>query len=267
MRTVSLAPLTVLPCSPLEQIDIAAEVGFNAVSLRLFPVLKTDVDVMADHRLQSAIRRRIEAAQLNVLDVEVVRAAERLDVRALAPALEFAGSIGAHRLAITGAAGGACDAPAEAAVVGRIAELCDAAERCGMGVMLEFISYLSIRTLEDAAKIVAAVGHPGLGITVDTLHLFRSGGTVEDLLAVPSERLACLQLSDAPAAPPADLVRESFYDRKFPGEGDLPLVAILNALPPDIPVSVEVPSSEHASLSPYKRASKAMASLQSLHVL
>jgi sugar phosphate isomerase/epimerase len=267
MRTISLAPLTVLPCSPLEQIDIAADVGFNAVSLRLFAVMDTDIDVMADAQLQSAIRRRIEGTQLRVLDVEVVRATAGLDVGALAPALEFAGSLGARRFAITPADEGDYDTPTETAVVRRIAELCDAAERFNVGVMLEFMAYRSIRTLEHAAKIVEAVGHPGLAVTVDALHLFRSGGTADDVRVLPPQRLACVQLSDAPVPPPADLAREARYGRMYPGEGGLALAALLEALPPDLPVSVEVPSSERAALSPRERASKAMASLRSLQVV
>jgi sugar phosphate isomerase/epimerase len=266
MRTISLAPLTVLPCSPLDQIEIAAEVGFSAVSLRLFALMDGDVDVMADRRLQSGIRRQIEETRLSVLDVEAVRVTARLDVGALVPALEFAGSIGARRFAITPDAEGDYSPATESVIVRRIADLCDAAARYDVGVMLEFMAYRSIRTLVHAAKIVAAVGHPGLGITIDALHLFRSGGAVEEVRDLPPQSLACLQLCDAPANPPPDLAWEARNGRRYPGEGDFPLVALLRALPPGLPLSVEVPSESNALLSTRERAQKAMASLRSLDI-
>lgn len=265
-RIVSLAPLTVLPCSPIEQIDVAAAAGFNAVSLRLLPVMDSDIDVMADKELQSAIRERLNATGLSVLDVEVARATAGLDVAALVPTLKFAGSIGAQRFAITPEAEGFYDAETEAAIVGRIADLCEAAEGFGVGVMLEFMAYRSIRTLEHAANIVAAVAHPGLGITIDALHFFRSGGTIEDIRRVPRQNLACVQLCDAPAAPPADLAGEARSGRLYPGDGDLPLGALLAALPSHLPISVEVPAKENAAMTLLERASRAAASLQPLIV-
>ena len=60
VHKLSLSPLTVLPCSPVEQIDAAHKAGFDSVGLRLFPSLPTDVDVMADRPLQ----RDIESAVL-----------------------------------------------------------------------------------------------------------------------------------------------------------------------------------------------------------
>lgn len=267
MRTVSLAALTVLPCTPIQHLDVAVDVGFEAVSLRIFAVMDTDVDVMSDRRLQSAIRRRIEETKLQVLDVEVVRVTPGLDVAALEPALEFAGSIGARRFAVTPDAEGDYTAAAEAAVVRRLAELCVAAERHDLGVMLEFMAYRSIRSLRHAAAIVEKVGHPGLGITLDALHLFRSGGTVDDVRKLPSARVAAVQLCDAPAAPPFDLAREARYGRRYPGEGDLPLRELLTAVSPDVPISIEVPSRTQATQGPRERAQRARDSLAALNLL
>ncbi|WP_311215013.1 MULTISPECIES: TIM barrel protein [unclassified Arthrobacter] len=263
-RIISLAPLTVLPCSPVQQIDVAAASGFNAVSLRLLPVMESDIDVMADKALQAAIEQHLSTTGLRVLDVEVARATSALDVPALIPTLEFAGSIGAQRFAITAEAEGYYDAATEAGVVRRIAELCEAGERFGVGVMLEFMAYRSIRSLEHAANIVATVGHPGLGITIDALHLFRSGGTAKDILGIPRQALACVQLCDAPAAAPSDLAGEARSGRLYPGDGDLPLGELLRALPSDLPISIEVPATENASMTVLERATRAAASLQPL---
>src|SRR5690606_34020723 len=58
-RVLSLSPMTVLPCSPLEQIHAASEAGFDAIGLRLQPALETDIDIMADASLQREIERRL----------------------------------------------------------------------------------------------------------------------------------------------------------------------------------------------------------------
>ena len=90
MRPLSLSPLTVLPCSPLEQIDAAQAAGFDAVGLRLQPALATDLDVMSDAALQRAIERRLAATGLRVLDVEVFRVGRRTDIVAMEGALAYA---------------------------------------------------------------------------------------------------------------------------------------------------------------------------------
>src|SRR3954452_9568468 len=98
---LSLSPLTVLPCSPVEQIEAAAHAGFDAVGLRVVPAMPTDIDVMTDASLQRQIRGRIRTTGLQVLDIEVVRLRPDLDTAALEPVLEFAGSLGATWLATT----------------------------------------------------------------------------------------------------------------------------------------------------------------------
>ena len=99
---LSLCPLTVLPCSPLDVIDAAAEAGFDAVGVRLTPTMPTDVDVMADAALRRTIRRHLAAAGIAALDVEVVRIAPDTDVEALQPLLEYAGELGARHVTVAG---------------------------------------------------------------------------------------------------------------------------------------------------------------------
>lgn len=253
-RSLSLSPLTVLPCSPLEQVDAALDAGFQAIGLRLLPVLATDVDVMSDGGLQRALERHIAASGLEVLDIEVVRVDPQLDVEAIAPALEFAGGLGARWLAATSATRADYRAEDEPEVVRRLAELCEAAARRGLGVMLEFMPSRGIGTLEHAVRIVTAVGHPDLTLTIDALHFYRSGATAHALHGIDPQRLGCVQLCDGPATPPTDLAQEARYERLYPGEGDFPLGDLMAALPSDLPVSVEAPSRSRAHLSVTERS-------------
>ena len=78
VNILSLAPLTVLPASPLEQIDAAQAAGFDAVGLRLQPVMPTDIDIMGNADLRRDIERRLAATGLKVLDIEVFRVGPRI---------------------------------------------------------------------------------------------------------------------------------------------------------------------------------------------
>ncbi|RYE38913.1 MAG: sugar phosphate isomerase/epimerase [Hyphomicrobiales bacterium] len=258
MRPISLSALTVLPCSPLEQIDAAHAAGYDSVGLRLFPVMDTDIDVMAEPRLQQAIRDRLAQTGLNVFDVEVVRLTPGLDVPTLTPALEFASTLGARWLAVTSGAATEYSSGDEDECFRRLEQLCDLTAANGMNVMLEFMVYRPIDTLEHAMRVATSVGHSHLGVTIDALHFFRSGGNPSMLARVDPKRLACVQLCDAPAEPPADLPREARYQRQYPGEGGLPLRELIAAVPADLPVCVEAPSRNYAHLSVEVRAKKGL---------
>jgi sugar phosphate isomerase/epimerase len=250
VRELSLSPLTLLPCTPLEHLDVAVETGFTTVGLRVFPVVDTDLDVLADPDLMQAIVSKISASRLKVQDIEVVRIGPGTDIDAMTPALDFAALVQARRLAVTSEhphPNGSWD---ETGVVAKLTELADAAARRGIGVMLEFMAFRSIATLGDAVRIAESVGRSNFGITVDFLHLHRSGGTADDLLSVDPRLFACAQLCDAPLIPPQNIAAEARSDRLYPGEGDLPLIDYVRALPPDLPMAVEVPcrSARDASL-------------------
>ena len=256
MREVSLSPLTVLPSGPLEQIDAAVAAGFQTVGLRLLPVMTTDVAIMEDPALMRAIAQRIGETGLSVLDVEVVRVNPRLDVSGVLPVLEFGAELRARWLAVTADRLDDYRPEEEPALTRKLTELADAASIRGMGVMLEFMVFRGVATLEDAVRIVSAVDRPNMRICLDVLHLFRSGGGVESLREVDPSLLACIQLNDAPAIPPDDVQREARYDRLLPGRGQLPLRELLDTLPTDIPLAIEVPSRSTDSAD--KRASEAM---------
>jgi hypothetical protein len=57
-----------------------------------------------------------------------------------------------------------------------------------------------------------------------------------------------------PSAAPADIQFEARYGRLYPGEGELPLRELLEAVPTDIPLSVEAPCLARAGRSSAERA-------------
>ena len=77
-------------------------------------------------------------------------------------------------------------------------------------------------------------------------------------------------MCDGPRAapgPPGDLgalADEARHGRLFPGEGELPLRELLDALPPDLPCCVEVQSDAWSRVDVGQRAQRAMDSLRAL---
>jgi len=222
-------------------IDAAAAAGFDAVGIRVIPALPTDTDILANPALRSAIQQRLSSTNMRVLEIDVLRISPDLDVRALRPALQYAGDLGARQLTVTGTPRDGWAADHEIATARKLAELCEAASAYGVQPMIEFMAYRGIRTLHEALQMRKLANHPNLGICVDALHFHRTGGTAADLEAVDPAALSCFHLCDAPADPPEDLATEARYGRLYPGEGGLPLLDMLRALPNSLPVAVEAP--------------------------
>ena len=107
-----------------------------------------------------------------------------------------------------------------------------------------------------AARLVVRAGTRHAGIIVDTLHLRRSGGSPASVAAVGHEAISYVQLCDAPLEKPAelDLRTEALRHRLDPGQGELWLFDLMDALPPEVTIDLETPCAGYAGLSPKERA-------------
>ena len=142
------------------------------------------------------------------------------------------------------------------------ATLCDRAADHGLLVHLEWLAWSRIPDLATAWDVVRLADRDNGGLNVDTWHCARTGTTVEDLRAVPGDRVLALQLDDGPADAEDDLVEATLHRRLLPGEGDFDLAGYLGALR-DIgaaaPVGVEVFSDDLHALGPLEAATRAAA--------
>jgi sugar phosphate isomerase/epimerase len=249
---LSLAYLTVNGAAPVDHLEAAAAGGFDAAGLRIVPLshLNVDYGVIGNRERIREINRARERTGVKVFDIEVFTLAETTDVGQLLPALETSAEIGAS---FVQAVSEDSDAARAAAT---FAALCDAAAGFGLRVSLEFMRFRTLRTIEDTWALVAAAGRSNAGVLIDALHLARSGGSAAAVAAIPPDRIAYVQLCDAPAqSPPLDgLAHEARNERRMPGDGELPLEELFDALPDDIPVSVEVPRSCDVDRSASERA-------------
>ena len=259
-RALSLAALTALELSPPELVSTAAAAGYSHVGLRLIPATPTEPQhaMIGDTPVVRETRARLDSTGVQVLDVEIFRLKPDTDVARDAQGIVETGArLGAKHLLVAG------NDPDEARLTDNFAALCDLAARHGIAPQLEFMAWTDAKDLAQAARIVERAGRANGGILVDAFHLSRSRSRIEDIARLPASRFRYAQLCDVPAAIPPTMdaiVAEARAERRFPGEGELDLVALVRALPPDIPLSLEVPTLELAKRVPaLDRARRALA--------
>jgi sugar phosphate isomerase/epimerase len=146
-------------------------------------------------------------------------------------------------------------------------QLCDRAAEHGLLVHLEFLPWTQIKDLPTALEIVQMAERPNGGIMLDSWHHFRSQIGNEVLDAVPGERIAGIQLNDAPARPGPDVVMETLRHRLLPGEGDIDLVDLMQRLRKigcSAPIGVEIFSERLAQLPAEEIARQAAASTRAV---
>jgi sugar phosphate isomerase/epimerase len=250
-RLLSLAALTVLELSPLEQVQCAARAGFSHVGLRLLPATPEERSwpAVGDTPLVRATRQALADGGVQVLDIEILRLKPETDVRDFLPVLDTAAALGARYLLVAG------NDDDESRLADNLAALCVLAAPLGLQPCLEPMPWTDVRNVVQAARIVAASGRADAGVLVDAIHFDRAGSALAELAAIAPSRLHYLQLCDAPAARPTDLaelLRQARCDRLLPGEGALDLAGLLHALPATAPISLEIPLAR--PLDPLPRA-------------
>ena len=138
-----------------------------------------------------------------------------------------------------------------------LAVLTDLAAERGIVTSVEPVPGLAIADLPSAMAAVEHVGRDEISLLIDTMHVARSGAGPDDLRSLPAERIGHVQLCDVPLRSTKEhpYAEEAMYHRLVPGEGELPLVEMLAALPVDRVVGLEVPMRSHAEagVSAYDR--------------
>jgi len=86
--------------------------------------------------------------------------------------------------------------------------------------------YVFVQSLAETLQLFAEAQAPHLGLMIDSYHWHAAGDTVEEVRQLPSARLVGFHLSDAKDLPLLDLQDQ---ERLLPGEGVIPLTALLQA--------------------------------------
>ena len=120
-----------------------------------------------------------------------------------------------------------------------------------------------VSRLADAWDIVRRADHPAVGLAVDTFHVLARGDDASALAGIPGDRIAFLQVADAPLLD-MSVLEWSRHHRCFPGQGMLDVEGVVAAVLEAGyrgPVSLEVFSDVVRETDPRRTAEAAMRSL------
>lgn len=253
---------------PLEQVAVAAQLGCSWFSCGLtqLPAAFNPRGV-ADWSLRddAALRRDLIAAMhdtgvaISLGEGFSVRPGGSLAQRAVD--VDLMAQLGARGL------GGVCMEADQSRAINEFTILATLCAERGMLATIEFGPGLPVATLAEAVALVRAVDLPNFRLLIDSMHFFRSGGTVDQLIALDPALIGYAQLCDVPITPALpSYMDEAMTARLNPGEGDLPLAAFVAAMPPDVPVSLEIPNLARlaAEPDPFVRLKPAVRAAQDL---
>src|SRR6202167_3064407 len=212
-----------------DKLASAAKAGFRAVE-----IFENDLTFFRgkarDARLMAADLRRAVVALQPARDLEAMadplraknfdRAARKLDLMH---------ELGARLLCL-------CSNVSPDAIDDReraardLAELADLARQHGMRIGYEALAWGRwVKDWTAAWDIVRAVDRDNLGIVLDSFHICVRGNPIEPIAALPAEKIALVQVADAPALIMDPLSLSRHY-RCYPGQGDYPIVDYLDAV-------------------------------------
>lgn len=234
-RLLSLAAGVCPETGPADFVSACADAGWAACGIWFDAASWTDATA-------TEVRRRLDDTGLIALDMEPIFVTPDGDHGDRI--IDAAVNVGARNLLVVSR--GVDDQR----FIERFGELCDLAVPHGIGCSLEFMAFMSIRDLPQAIGVLDAVDRPNAAVLVDNLHLARTGGTPDDVATLDPARLPYVQLCDAPAASPDNLVEEALDERLTLGDGKLPIGELVAALPDHTALSMEIRSAYLRSTFP-----------------
>ncbi len=263
-RTLCLAQLSLIQLAPPQLVRVAADAGFDAVLARLQRTSDgRGHDVLGDRTMIEMTRRAVEQTGVRIWDTEVIRLRPDTEVSAFDELLAVSRELGASYVLTT------VEDDDRPRAVEQFARLCASAATFGLSCALEFMVFSRARTLGDAVAIVDAAGAANACVLIDALHLFRSGGSTSEVAELAEQRpelFGYAQVCDAvdprPAPDAGTARQEAAYARLVPGDGALPLVELVAALPPGCALSVEAPPQEGDAVDPSTFAARCYAGIR-----
>jgi len=135
---------------------------------------------------------------------------------------------------------------------GRYRDLLEIGREEGIRPTFEYISFFkSVSNLGDAWRIVQETDDADSSIILDAFHNWNSNSTIEDLAAIPLEKISHYHIDDADASIPATEQKDP--DRVMIGEGQIDLaaeIAVLKEKGYDRTMSLELFNAELWERSP-----------------
>jgi sugar phosphate isomerase/epimerase len=265
MHSIGIEFITVLGQPPVDYVRTAADLGVRHIGMAPAPIVTVEGlypawSLVEDAALRRAFKAALAERGVSVSVGEGFLIMPGMDIQAFAGQVDAMAEIGAPVLNVIGVNP---DPSGAADQLGAFAEL--AAVR-GLRTTIEFVPGTPVGDLAAAVDIVRRVGRPDFALLVDSMHLFRTGSTADDLIALDPALIGYVQICDVPWTSDLDYADEARFERRAPGEGELPLKDMIAALPPDIHLGLEVPmrARAEAGIGPIERLRPAIDAMRDL---
>lgn len=257
MNRLGIEFLSVFGLSPVQLVNLAADLDCPYISSGLTPAPFNPLGYpLWSLRDDNALRREMIAAMrdrgVSISLGEGFSIKPGLDASDRAADLELMCELGVKRINAV-----AVD-PDLNRCFDQLAKLSEMADAVAVETTLEFGPGMTIADLPGALAALSHVG-PKLRLLIDTMHFVRSGSSVTELAALDPDLIGYIQLNDVPLVPTIpSYMEEAMFERKAPGEGELPLLDILAALPRDRVIGLEIPqlALAQAGLDAHERLQK-----------
>ena len=228
---ISMAAGIMPEATPAQLIEAAVTGGFD------FGGMWVEKETWSAATTRS-MKAQLHDAGLVLLDVEVAWIMPGPSDPWMLELVDIAAELGAANLLCVSSD------PDPGATTAKLQAMVDRAAGTGVRVNLEFGLFTQVKSIAAAAEIVRKLDGDAKGLLCDTLHWARSGGTADAIRALPREWLGYAQLCDAPATGPDLAAMQAIIDdainlRVAMGQGGLPIAAMVDALPPGLPVAIE----------------------------
>lgn len=241
MRGLGIEFISVFGLPPVEFVGVAVDLGCDYISTALIGIrLKSlgypPYSLKEDAALRADLRAALHDRGIGISLAEGLVILPNTDVSDLAADLDIVAELGAAQINTL-----SFDKDRNR-TFDQLAALTQLAAERGIGTTVEMSPGLTIGEPATVAAAIEHVGGSALRLTVDTMHWVRSGYGGAELSELGPEKIGYVQLSDTTLRPRLpSYMEEAMYERMVPGDGELPLAEILDVVPDDVIVGLEVP--------------------------
>jgi len=266
MNRIAIEALSVFGMPPVAFINLAADLGCANISILPVPISPNPhgyppFDVLGDPGLRREMKAAMRDRGVAISLAEGFGVVPDVEARDRLADLDAVAELGARQVSL-----GIRD-PDLARAYDQLALLAEMAAERGMTSTTEFAPTLTIKSLAMALDAVRYVGRRDYRLTIDAMHLIRSGSTVEDLAALDPDVIGYFQICDVPLVSEFDSYgEEARTERRIPGAGELPLLDLLRIVPADRIVGLEIPllTAASAGVGPLDRLRPAVEATRAL---
>lgn len=220
-------------CSLAEDIEIAGKAGYDVVEIR-----KDKMEAFLKKHsyrdlVEIMVRNRVRPHTINAIGMSTMQgpAAEAKILKTTADFAKSAAAIGCPWIVACPGAKTAKTSWDEIIVKSArtLGKMADIAWKRQIFLSFEFLGFgwSSVQTVSEAWAVVKAANRGNTGITIDTAHFHSGNSTLAEISVLPPEAVAVFHVNDLVDKPKHEI---GDYDRVMPGDGVIPLKAIVKEM-------------------------------------